>query len=60
LYSLPEKFGRNTFLTTEGDSKRSTSKNKRRFKTPIFAIPLLDREPEGLDYLKQLQKDVFN
>jgi len=60
-YVLPEKFGRNTFFNNRRRQQEKYIKEiKERFKTPIFTIPLLDHEPEGLDDLKQLQKDVFN
>lgn len=60
-YVLPEKFGRNTFFNNRRRQQEKYIKEiKQRFKTPIFTIPLLDHEPEGLDDLKQLQKDIFN
>jgi arsenite-transporting ATPase len=60
-YVLPEKFGRNTFFNNRRRQQEKYIKEiKERFKTPIFTIPLLDHEPEGLDDLKQLQKDIFN
>jgi len=60
-YVLPEKFGRNTFFNNRRrQQEKYIEEIKERFKTPIFTIPLLDHEPEGLDDLKQLQQDVFN
>ncbi len=56
-YVLPEKFGRNTFFNNRRRQQEKYIKEiKERFKTPIFTIPLLDHEPEGLNDLIQLQK----
>jgi arsenite-transporting ATPase len=53
--------GRNTFFNNRRRQQEKYIKEiKERFKTPIFTIPLLDHEPEGLDDLKKLQKDVYN
>jgi arsenite-transporting ATPase len=59
-YVLPEKYGRNVFFNNRRrQQEKYIAEIKQRFKTPIFTIPLLDHEPEGLDDLKQL-RDVFN
>jgi arsenite-transporting ATPase len=60
-YVLPEEYGRNVFFNNRRrQQKKYIGEIKQRFKTPIFAIPLLDHEPEGLADLKMLQQDVFN
>ncbi len=60
-YVLPEEYGRNVFFNNRRrQQKKYIGEIKQRFKTPIFTIPLLDHEPEGLADLKRLQQDVFN
>jgi arsenite-transporting ATPase len=60
-YVLPEKYGRNVFFDNRRrQQEKYIEEIKKRFKTPIFTIPLLDHEPEGLDDLKQLEQDVFD
>jgi arsenite-transporting ATPase len=60
-YVLPEKYGRNVFFNNRRRQQEKYIREiKQRFKTPIFTIPLLDHEPEGLADLKRLQQDVFN
>jgi len=60
-YVLPEKYGRNVFFNNRRrQQEKYIEEIKQRFNTPVFTIPLLDHEPEGLDDLKQLQLDVFN
>lgn len=60
-YVLPEEYGRNVFFNNRRrQQKKYIGEIKQRFKTPIFSIPLLDHEPEGLADLKRLQQDVFN
>jgi arsenite-transporting ATPase len=60
-YVLPEKYGRNVFFDKRRrQQEKYIGEIKQRFKTPIFTIPLLDHEPEGLADLKRLQQDVFN
>jgi arsenite-transporting ATPase len=59
-YVLPEQYGRNTFFNNRRRQQEKYIKEiEERFKTPIFTIPLLDHEPEGMADLKQLQQDVF-
>ncbi len=60
-YVLPDNYGRNVFFNNRRkQQEKYIGEIKQRFRTPIFTIPLLDHEPEGLDDLKQLQKDVFD
>jgi len=48
-YVLPEKYGRNVFFNNRRrQQEKDIAEIKQRFKTPIFTIPLLDHEPEGL------------
>ncbi|MDD1721074.1 MAG: TRC40/GET3/ArsA family transport-energizing ATPase [Euryarchaeota archaeon] len=59
-YLLPEKYGRNAFFNNRRrQQERYIEDIKQRFKTPLFIIPLLDHEPEGMDDLKLLQQEVF-
>ncbi len=60
-YVLPTKFGQNAFFANRRRQQERYIKDiQERFNTPLFTIPLLDHEPEGVDDLTQLQKAVFN
>jgi len=58
-YILPSDFGKNSFF-----EKRRKQQNKylleikERFKRPMLLIPLLDREPEGLETLRRLGEEI--
>jgi arsenite-transporting ATPase len=59
-YILPESYGKNVFF----DSRRQQQEKymaeiNERFKTPMFAVPLLEHEPKGLNDLRKLGKKVF-
>jgi arsenite-transporting ATPase len=58
-YILPSDFGKNSFFEKR---RRQQDKYiieiKERFKRPMLFIPLLDREPEGLETLRTLGTEI--
>lgn len=59
-YLLPQDFGKNKFFSNRRkQQEKYLSEIKQRFKTPMLIVPLLEREPEGLDKLRELGRTVF-
>jgi len=60
-YILPKEYGRNAFFSMRRrQQERYLAEIEPRFKTPVFLIPLLDHEPEGIDDLEQLGRRIFD
>ncbi|KAB2945140.1 MAG: putative arsenical pump-driving ATPase [Candidatus Methanoperedens nitroreducens] len=60
-YLLPQDFGKNKFFSNRRkQQEKYLSEIKQRFKTPMLIVPLLEREPEGLDKLRELGRTVFS
>ena len=59
-YILPESYGKNVFFDNRRQQQEKyMAEISERFKTPMFAVPLLEHEPKGLNDLIKLGKKVF-
>ena len=58
-YILPDNSGENPFFQNRRrQQEKHISEIKSRFKKPMMLVPLLEREPKGLDDLKALGRQV--
>ena len=59
-YILPERYGQNEFFDNRRQQQEKyLAEISERFKTPMFAVPILEHEPKGLNDLRKLGKTVF-
>ncbi len=59
-FILPREYGNNAFFNARRkQQEKYLAEIKPRFETPVFLVPLLDHEPEGIADLRQLGREVF-
>jgi arsenite-transporting ATPase len=59
-YVLPINHGNNSFFNKRREQQQKYLEEiKKKFHTPLFLVPLLEREPKGLSDLRELAKIVF-
>lgn len=60
-YMLPEGYGKNAFFANRRmQQQKYLRKIDEKFKTPLILVPLLDKEPEGIQGLLQLGEQIFS
>ncbi len=60
-YMLPDNHSKNAFFSNrKRQQQKYLLKIREKFKAPLLLVPLLDKEPEGVDELLRLGKEILS